>query len=154
MSQITALGAYINIGQRTVKLNFKFCSDWKMLALLMGLKAANSVYCCPWCMSSKKQRQMLDVDWSVFPRSWDSASPCLDCSKMKEGSKSEKKCRLTHKWEVETNLLKQPFNRENCLLDSLHCVLRTSELMEKELFASLSAEALDHRLQFMANKGG
>src|SRR4051812_28859694 len=34
---------------------FYFSSDWKFLAICLGLNAANSEYFCPWCFCSKKK---------------------------------------------------------------------------------------------------
>ncbi|CAG8838264.1 20737_t:CDS:2, partial [Cetraspora pellucida] len=40
-------------------------SDWKFLAICLGLNAANSLHFCPWCLCSKQQYKDLSKDWQI-----------------------------------------------------------------------------------------
>ncbi|RHZ53505.1 hypothetical protein Glove_441g3 [Diversispora epigaea] len=42
-----------------------FSSDWKFLAICLGLNSANSKYFCPWCLCSKNQIGDLSKDWHI-----------------------------------------------------------------------------------------
>src|SRR3990167_9550112 len=121
MEQVEKLKDGIQINDKTVILNFIFCADWKMFAQLLGIKAANSTYFCPWCLASKNNREKLDGDCSLYSRSWTDDTVCPNC----KDHKKPKICKENHGWDRTTNLLKEPFNASNCLLDSLHGVLRT-----------------------------
>ena len=118
-------------GEHTLKVNFVFSSDWKFLALLMGIKNANSKYFCPWCCCSKDVRNDIQIDWSceIYKRNWkENHSSCHECKD------APKPCtRTNHGYNPDTNLLKFPFAQSNEVLETLHAVLRTSEFLEKEL---------------------
>ncbi|RHZ67820.1 hypothetical protein Glove_299g4 [Diversispora epigaea] len=47
------------------KFELYFSSDWKFLAICLGLNSANSKYFCPWCMCSKNQLGDLNEDWNI-----------------------------------------------------------------------------------------
>ncbi|RHZ77188.1 hypothetical protein Glove_184g131 [Diversispora epigaea] len=47
------------------KFELYFSSDWKFLAICLGLNSANSKYFCPWCMCSKNQLGDLNKDWNI-----------------------------------------------------------------------------------------
>lgn len=126
MNQIEQLKNGIFIGSRMVTFKFVFCADWKMFAQLLGIKAANSNFFCPWCLSSKDNREKLNANWNEYPRHWDKDSNCFNC-KGKDTIPSS--CENNHGWNIRSNLLKEPFNASNCLLDSLHGVLRSSDIL-------------------------
>lgn len=42
-----------------------FSSDWKFLAINLGMNSANSKYFCPWCEVSKEQIGDLDLQWRI-----------------------------------------------------------------------------------------
>ena len=44
---------YILVEEKRVYLDYYVCADWKMMANLLGLKAANSNNPCIWCIKSK-----------------------------------------------------------------------------------------------------
>ncbi|RHZ53700.1 hypothetical protein Glove_438g53 [Diversispora epigaea] len=47
------------------KFELYFSSDWKFLAICLGLNGANSKYFCPWCSCSKDQIGDLSKDWNI-----------------------------------------------------------------------------------------
>lgn len=51
----------IQILEAKYKVKFFFCSDWKFLALSLGLNAANSKYFCPWCTCTKISFRYSDI---------------------------------------------------------------------------------------------
>ncbi|RHZ85686.1 hypothetical protein Glove_62g41 [Diversispora epigaea] len=50
---------------REWKIELYFSSDWKFLAICLGLNAANSKYFCPWCEISKEQQGDLSLEWKI-----------------------------------------------------------------------------------------
>ena len=42
-----------------------FSSDWKFLAICLGLNGPTSKYFCPWCSCSKYQHGDLSKDWRI-----------------------------------------------------------------------------------------
>ena len=136
----------------TIKVNFVFSSDWKFLALLMGIRNASSTYFCPWCCCPRDLRNSLQIDWGEerFKRKWnDVKSMCFECKD------DAKPCtRSNHGYRKDMNLLQPPFNENNVVLDTLHSVLRTSEILEKELKNRTQCHNLNTTLQQLANKSG
>lgn len=126
MDQIAELDSEgLMINQKKMEFEFIFCSDWKFLSLMIGIKAATSVFFCPWCLCAKEYRSCLLEDWEKFPRNWESSeNKCYDCSKQTCDNPTHDDDPLT------PSLLTKPFSRDNCVLDTLHCLLRTSELLE------------------------
>ena len=47
------------------KIIMYFSSDWKFLAINLGMNSANSRYFCPWCEISKEQIGDLDIQWRI-----------------------------------------------------------------------------------------
>jgi hypothetical protein len=42
-----------------------FSSDWKFLAINLGMNSANSRFFCPWCEVSKEQIGNLEIQWCI-----------------------------------------------------------------------------------------
>lgn len=141
MDQIEKLNQ-IQIKKKTFKIDYLFCSDWKFLSLIIGIKAANSTYFCPWCMCAKEYRSGLDVDWEKYPRNWHSTeNTCFDC--LRDECSDE----LHDVDSSVPSLLKPPFTRDNCILDPLHCLLRTSDLLENVLYEKADQRGLNNLLE-------
>ncbi|RHZ71616.1 hypothetical protein Glove_256g128 [Diversispora epigaea] len=47
------------------KFELYFSSDWKFLAICLGLNGPTSKYFCPWCLCSKNQIGDLSKDWCI-----------------------------------------------------------------------------------------
>ncbi|CAB4423108.1 unnamed protein product [Rhizophagus irregularis] len=47
------------------KIELYFSSDWKFLAICLGMNAANSKYFCPWCEVSKEQQGDFSYEWTI-----------------------------------------------------------------------------------------
>ncbi|PKC62344.1 hypothetical protein RhiirA1_397698 [Rhizophagus irregularis] len=47
------------------KVELYFSSDWKFLAMCLGVNAANSKYFCPWCEVSKEQQGDFSYEWTI-----------------------------------------------------------------------------------------
>lgn len=148
LDQFTPFKTGLEIGVMKFKFKFVFCSDWKFFALVMGMKSASSMWCCPWCMVGKHHRDYIDTDWGEqYPRSWESPSKCYECHK-----DPTKGCfRLkNHDFDTNDNLLKILFKRDNCVLDVLHMILRTSEIMEDCLMENATRYAVQKKLESAA----
>ena len=46
-------------------VEFYFSGDWKFMALVKGLKAANSKYFCLFCECPKDSRGNLNLQWNI-----------------------------------------------------------------------------------------
>jgi hypothetical protein len=86
-----------------------FSSDWKFLALCLGLNCANSTYFCPWCTVTKHDQGDLSKDWKI--------------TKNMDNLKENATCYPGH--------IKQPlFNMipiKNWVVDELHIMLRITD---------------------------
>lgn len=151
MEQIQDIGKNgIWIKNRCVKFLFRFCSDWKFLALLLGIKNACSTFFCPWCMCTKDERQDLTFEWTEYPRYWDKDSMCTLCDKSITCSHAKS----SHQFKWEHNLLKKPFDHESIILDVLHCILRTSDILENLIYSLADDYCCFDKLEVMANSNG
>ncbi|CAG8534028.1 2289_t:CDS:2 [Scutellospora calospora] len=56
---------YIDKQGRQWQIKLYFSADWKMLALCLGHKAANSNHFCLWCHCNKNENGNLDRDWTI-----------------------------------------------------------------------------------------
>jgi len=143
MSQITHLSRNgLMVKEENYECKFTFCSDWKFAALMIDIKAANSTFFCPWCLCAKEYRSAFDVDWEEYPREWDSKNnTCFDC---RDGS-----CITPlHDYDPLTpSLLTAPFSRDSLVLDCLHCILRTSEIIEDVLFNKADQYGISDQLE-------
>ena len=153
MKQIEALYREgLELNARTHKFRFFFCSDWKFLSIIMGLKAANSKFFCPWCLCTKSEREDLDFAWNLYSRNWESESVCPKCI---DATGRKPLCqRSHHQFEPIKNLLKHPFKSTNVLLDTLHITLRTSDVLEKILFKNVDEYSLCEKLLLMCKNAG
>jgi hypothetical protein len=50
----------------TWNIEFYFSGDWKFMALVKGLKAANSKYFCLFCECPKDLRGNLNLQWNIM----------------------------------------------------------------------------------------
>jgi hypothetical protein len=151
MEQIKLLSQTgIAVGDKHYKLEFIFCSDWKFLAILLGLKSANSKWFCPWCLCSKAYRQLLELEWDEFLRKWNYSNRCLDCT-LEDVICDDP----AHGYNpLCPSLLTEPFSPESCLLDNLHGNLRTSEVLERIVFSLVDQYSLSNKLEAMCKEGG
>ena len=62
--------------------------------------------------------------------------------------------RDNHQFDCANNLLKHPFNPENCVLDVLHTTLRTSDVIEKILSKTADDYSLCDKLAKMCHDSG
>ncbi len=146
MKQIHSLSQTgLTVDDKQFELEFIFCSDWKFLALLLGLKNANSIWFCPWCLCSKEYRQALNLKWHEYLRTWGEDCICLDCAR------PDVKCQDPSHGRNPycTPLLTAPFTPSSCVLDNFHGELRTSEIMEKGLFNIVDQNNLSEKLEDM-----
>lgn len=140
----------IEVDDRKIRLEFFFASDWKFLALIIGIKSPTSKKCnfvysyilLPMVLVRKRIQMSLEEDWEKFPRDWENREEnmCYDCA---AGN-----CDKTYDIDpLEMSLLRKPFSRENCALDTLHCQLRTSELLETVLYDTADIHGLNENLE-------
>jgi hypothetical protein len=149
MNQLREINDKLLLCNDAIEVEYVFCSDWKFLALAMGIKNATSIYFCPWCYCTKDDRQKLQMDFSMVERNWNSdTSSCTNCKN------KAKKCPGNHGYEKSRNLLLGVFDESTAVLDVLHAILRTSELMESALFADVDTCGVAKELEEMARSKG
>lgn len=56
---------FIDQDNITWNIEFYFSGDWKFMALVKGLKAANSKYFCLFCECPKDSRGNLNLQWNI-----------------------------------------------------------------------------------------
>lgn len=108
-------------------------------------------------------RNKLDfADWKQYPRHWNKHNHCWDCcpKNHRSGGKGRKrKCKdPSHGYSTSDphcqSLLKAPFTPKSCILDNLHGVLRTSDIMEDVLFEEVDKNGLADRLESLCKDMG
>lgn len=55
----------VTVGGMTFSVEYFLGADWKFLALVCGLDAANSEHACVWCKCPKEERHNMDKTWSM-----------------------------------------------------------------------------------------
>ena len=153
IATISISGIKLNEKDPPYYFSFIFCSDWKFMALVLGLKAANSTYFCPYCTCSKGERDLLELDWSNYSRNWESDDSL--CTKCQNDKKKSLTCRKdNHQYSPGRNLLQDPFTMDDCVVDVLHIILRTSDVLESILYSKVDEFALCGSLRNQCVEGG
>ena len=55
----------ILIGNQKFEIEYFLCSDLKVLAIVCGIEATNSIYACVWCKCPAAERYDMEKQWSV-----------------------------------------------------------------------------------------
>lgn len=150
-----------------VNVEFHFCSDWKFLAIVLGVNAANAVHFCPFCTTPKQQRrnnlnikdqyirkleQKTDSKGNTYYQV--SGSTCFHCDTdyVNESSRGNKcytyhhddlgdfnKCsKKSSHGVVSTSLLSSKvFSMERIWIDVLHSFLRMTDILQDALIAEM-----------------
>lgn len=131
----------------SLKFQFFWCSDWKMLATVLGLNAANSDYFCPFCTWLAQAKTLSKPeDFKKYLRSFTERSGkcCLLCDDncafsattpaLLNSNLTRRTCKPVH-GIVEPMLLPlSVFDSINCIwIDVLHCLLRLTDVQERAL---------------------
>ena len=160
--EIGKMGNYINIDGVDYPIKFYFCSDWKMLALVTGIKAANCDSPCLWCMARKghlhsKKPSQCRMRYKKYSDrfTWHKKFQNLKNRHIFPSSS-----------QIHESILPPNIPLRNVIIDTLHMFLRISDSLitriEKELakldnigtnaFSAKTHPHLKKYLEFMNNK--
>ena len=64
INQISSDG--ISVSGKKFNVRFYLGGDWKFIAAVCGLDAANSMFSCIWCKCAKNQHHSLENQWSII----------------------------------------------------------------------------------------
>jgi hypothetical protein len=127
--QVEHIGNQIQVDERKLDLEFYFVADWKMLAIVTGLQAANGNYCCIWCVCHKEN--FLKRKFCL----WRHLPSCPDQGRLQK------------------SLLPSNIPLTNVLIDTLHLFLRIGEqLVNKVITECRNADGLAKKDPYKKNK--
>ena len=131
----------IIVNGRTLNVVYYLGGDWKFLACVCGIGAANSEYACIWCTCSKKERCKKEMSWSITDESKGARTVDKISVWQRRGRYSCKNVPLFDFIPVK-----------NVVIDVLHLFLRISDVLIQELIIELKrSDAInDHQI---FNKG-
>jgi hypothetical protein len=100
---------YITVRDKKVKVEYFVGADWKMLANLLGIVAANGKNPCIWCMANKDEFWDITNEWSL--------------------NDSERGARTFNKDDEKEPILTKKIPISNYLVDMLHLFLRITDTL-------------------------
>jgi hypothetical protein len=109
----------INVNGKFYNIKFFLGGDLKFLSIVLGIKAANSHHCCPWCHFDKSKKCDLNKKWDIS-RTHEIAERMLAGQQLGYQKKA----------------LFDFITFENCVIDILHLLLRVTD----QLFISFLAK--------------
>ena len=121
---ISALGKKFDV-------HFYLGGDWKFIAAVCGLDAANSTFSCIWCNYAKNQRHCLETQWSIVDedKGARTTQSIIDASKLPKRSTS---CYNVSHEPLFTSI---PIHR--VIPDNLHLFLRIADVLINLLITEL-----------------
>jgi len=120
----------IDIGSQIYNLEYFLGGDWKFLALVCGIDAANSEYSCIWCKCPNRDRWNMDLEWSVTDVS-KGARTIDEFTRLAKLTKSMTRYNCSHP------LLFHFIPIHHVVIDSLHLFLRIGDLLINLLIQEL-----------------
>ncbi|CAF1105017.1 unnamed protein product [Brachionus calyciflorus] len=110
---------------KNYKIEYFFCSDWKMSSIVLGLFSANSNFPCLWCEVHKQDLYKIE---NFTPRSFE---------KQKKIVLSESKKKNPH-FGYKTDPIISEIPHSNYCIDLLHLFLRISDVLFELLISDLA----------------
>lgn len=123
----------ISIQSTNYTIQFYLGGDWKFLACVCGLEAANSDYACIWCHCSKEERH-LEREWSIT----DEKLGARTVSGIIQASKLPKKSPRRYNCSREPLFSSIPMHR--VIIDHLHLFLRVCDNLINLLIRALQLQ--------------
>ena len=115
---------------KTIEIEYFLAGDWKFLALVTGIGAANSNYPCIWCKCSKEMKYDMNRQWSIT----DQQKGARTISEaLKYGSLAKSK----QKFSYQSNPIFPFIPTSNVIIDSLHLFLRIGDNLINLLITEL-----------------
>lgn len=123
---------------KELELELFLCADWKFLAEVLGINAANSRWFCLWCLCQKDEKANANIDWNNYLRTLDNLSggKCTD-ENCRQGRGNYHPHGAIDKPLIDTEL----FDLDHIILDVLHQFLRVMDLMLKHLVQLVTNES-------------
>lgn len=133
-----------------VQLELFLCADWKFMALVLGLNAANSQWFCLWCLCQSDERPHL-TDWSSYLRSTENLKGGVCTSdNCRNGTGRSHPHGVTHDCLLDSDI----FFMKNVILDVLHQRLRVSEVLLDGLIEFVTSREREKQLTLECLKVG
>jgi len=135
----------IKIDNQKIDIDLSIAADWKFLALVMGLNAANSRWFCLFCLCQNDQRSWTTVDWN-------STQYQRTLKNLQGGKCTDESCRKgrgnshPHGVIAECLLLEGLFDMDDILIDVLHQFLRMMDLLLKGLIDIVTEYRIEYKL--------
>ena len=118
------------VSGRTVKLQYFLGGDWKFLALVCGLDAANSTYSCIWCKCPASKRWNMDLDWSI-------TDTAKGARTIEEITTLAKKPKLAQRYNCSRSPVFSFIPTHHVVIDTLHLFLQICDLLINLLIQEL-----------------
>ena len=129
INQISSNG--ISVSGKKFDVHFYLGGDWKFIAAVCGLDAANSTFSCIWCKCAKNQRHSLENQWSIVDEEHGARTTrsIIDASKLPKKS--------TNRYNVSHEPLFTSIPMHRVIPDNLHMFLRIGDVLINLLILEL-----------------
>ena len=121
----------ITVGGEVYNICFYLGGDWKFLASICGLDAANSTFACIWCLCPKQDRYSLEKQWSIR----DVEKGARTVESIIASSKLPKRSTQKHNCSHEPLFPTIPIH--HVIIDNLHLFLRVMDTLINLLILEL-----------------
>lgn len=118
------------VGGQTLTLQYFLGGDWKFLALVCGLDAANSTYSCIWCKFPASERWNMDLEWSI-------TDTAKGARTIEEITRLAQKPKSTERFNCSHSPVFSFIPMHYVVIDSLHLFLRVCDLLINLLIQEL-----------------
>lgn len=119
----------IKINNYTYKIEYFLGGDWKFLACVCGIWAANQEFACIWCKCPRAERSHIDKKWSMS----DKSLGARDHQEITDNSR-RKKCNCKY------SPLFDYIPVDHVIIDTLHLFLRISDVLIERLIRELKRQ--------------
>ena len=126
----------ITVNGRMLRVIYYLGGDWKFLACVCGIGAANSEYACIWCICSKKERCKKEMSLSITDETKGARTVDKISAWQRRGRYS---CKNAPLFDFTPT--------KNVVIDVLHLFLRISDVLIQELIIELKRSDAINDLQ-------
>ena len=136
-SEMTLLNKII-VNNRTYNIEYFLGGDWKFLACVCGLGAANQDYACIWCKCPRLQRWDTEKQWSLTEIN-------LGARTLEQISK----CAKSKQYNCKKDPLFSFIPLDHVIIDTLHLFLRISDNLIELLIRELRRQdSIEKKVKF------
>ncbi|CAH3140038.1 unnamed protein product [Pocillopora meandrina] len=123
----------VTVEGKTYNIEYFLGGDWKFLACVYGLGAANQDYACIWCKCPRGQRHDIQRVWSLS----NSAQGARSLEEISSFAKSKNQCTKSKQFICKNNPLFPFIPLDHVVIDTLHLLLRISDNLIELLIRQL-----------------